>query len=160
MIRYSIGNLFNADAHVLVNPVNCVGVMGKGLALQFKKSFPQNFHNYKILCENNRVTPGRVDFTEENGKIIINFPTKRHWRDKSNILDISAGLDSFVDIIMKLRRQGKFIGNPKAIAMPALGCGLGGLNWATVRVLMEDKLTKIPDDIDTIIFLPKEEYNK
>jgi O-acetyl-ADP-ribose deacetylase (regulator of RNase III) len=96
MIEYKAGNILKEDAEALVNPVNCVGIMGRGLALQFKKEFPRNFTSYAAACKRNEVQPGRM-FVFETGQLtnpryIINFPTKRHWRGKSRMEDIEAGL--------------------------------------------------------------------
>src|SRR6476469_9938138 len=96
MIEYRTGDILRADAEALVNTVNCVGVMGRGIALQFKKIYPLNFKAYEAACERNEVQPGRMFVFETgqvtNPKYIINFPTKRHWRGKSRIEDIESGL--------------------------------------------------------------------
>jgi O-acetyl-ADP-ribose deacetylase (regulator of RNase III) len=140
MIEYISGNIFNCKVDALVNAVNCVGVMGRGLALQFKKKFPDNFKSYEAACKRGEVQPGRM-FVYETGELIprfiINFPTKRHWRDKSKIEDIEAGL---IDLSLVIREKGI-----SSIAIPALGCGLGGLNWSDVRLLIESVLKHLED---------------
>ena len=149
MIRFVQGNILTVDAEALVNPVNCVGVMGRGLALQFKHAFPANFAAYAAACELGEVRPGRM-FVHEIGeptgpRWIVNFPTKRHWRDASRIEDIEAGLDALVGEI-----QARGIGT---IAIPPLGSGLGRLDWRNVRPLVERSLGAIPD-AEVIVFEP------
>lgn len=125
MIESTSGNIIKDNAEALVNTVNCVGVMGKGLALQFKKTFPDNFKAYEAACRQKQVRPGRM-FVYETGdmftpKYIVNFPTKRHWRDKSRYEDIESGFQALVQEIRE--RQ------IRSIAVPPLGFGLGGLHW-------------------------------
>ena len=119
MIEPGKGNLLRSDAEALVNTVNCVGYMGKGIALQFKQAFPENFTAYERAVKANEVKPGRMLIYETgsmvNPKYIINFPTKRHWRGKSRIDDIKSGLRALVDDVKKLGIQ--------SIAVPPLGCG-------------------------------------
>jgi O-acetyl-ADP-ribose deacetylase (regulator of RNase III) len=129
MVERTQGDLLMADAEALVNTVNCVGVMGKGLAWQFKKAFPENFKAYEAACRREEVRPGRM-FVFETGQMfntryIINFPTKRHWREKSHYDDIASGLQTLVREV----RQRKI----HSIAIPPLGSGLGGLQWDRVR---------------------------
>ena len=107
MIEYKTGDIFAENAEALVNSVNCVGVMGRGIALQFKKRFPDNFDAYAKACNRNEVVPGRM-FVHETGRLtnpryIINFPTKRHWRGKSRIGDIEAGLECLVEVIPRTK---------------------------------------------------------
>lgn len=141
MIEYKKGNLLESEAEALVNAVNCVGVMGKGIALQFKKAFPDNFKAYKQACETNVVVPGKMFVVQtgsiDNPQYIINFPTKGHWRGKSKIEDIRSGLIDFVEII---RTYGI-----KSVAIPPLGCGNGGLDWRQVQPLIEASAWKVPD---------------
>ena len=103
MIEFKTGDILETDAEALVNTVNCVGIMGRGVALQFKTAFPENFKAYQVACAQEKVQPGRVFVFEtgyvSNPKFIINFPTKRHWRGKSRIEDIEAGLVSLVSVI-------------------------------------------------------------
>lgn len=141
MIERRQDNILQADAEAIVNTVNSVGVMGRGLALQFKKAYPDNFKAYQLACKNDEIHPGKV-FTFKrsafcNPKFIINFPTKRHWKEKSKIEYISQGLDSLIQEIKSL--------NITSIAIPPLGCGLGGLNWNEVRPLIEQAFATLPD---------------
>ncbi len=133
MLTITSGNLLQADAEALVNTVNCVGHMGKGIALQFKKAFPENCKAYERACRAGEVQPGRMFVfptgSHVNPKFIINFPTKRHWRENSRLEDIDAGLDALVN---EVRRLGI-----ASIAVPPLGCGLGGLDWRDVRPRIE-----------------------
>ena len=136
MIEFKKGNLFQDNAQALVNPVNCVGVMGKGLALQFKEKFPDNFTEYNRACRQSRVQPGRMfvfnTYRLQAHRYIINFPTKRHWREPSRILDIETGT---ADLAREIRERK--IGS---IAIPALGSGLGGLEWEQVKPILESGL--------------------
>lgn len=149
MIEYRTGDILRADAEALVNTVNCVGVMGRGIALQFKKAFPENFNTYKAACKRNEVQPGQMFIVEtgfmDNPKYIINFPTKRHWKGKSKIEDIAAGLEALVQDIRKLGIQ--------SIAIPPLGSGLGGLNWPNVRQMIEEALCNL-GNVNVIVFEP------
>jgi O-acetyl-ADP-ribose deacetylase (regulator of RNase III) len=136
MIEYKTGDILTDDAEALVNTVNCVGIMGRGIALQFKNAFPKNFGAYEKACERHEIVPGKMFVFENdsltNPRFIINFPTKRHWRGKSRIEDIEAGLAALVEEI-KSRRI-------RSIAIPPLGAGLGGLNWKEVRPRIEKAL--------------------
>ncbi|MBL4659285.1 MAG: macro domain-containing protein [Alcanivoracaceae bacterium] len=149
MIEYKRGNLLVEDAQAIVNTVNCVGVMGRGIALQFKKAYPDNFKAYALACKNNEVVAGKMFtfFTGQlaNPKYIINFPTKRHWRGKSRIEDIESGLASLIDIIKK--------NEIKSIAIPPLGSGLGGLDWMVVKQLIEKYFQSV-NDVRVIVFEP------
>ncbi len=137
------GNLLDADVDALVNTVNTVGVMGKGIALQFKKAFPANFKAYEQACKRKEVVLGKM-FVFDNGQLarpcwIVNFPTKGHWRSRSRISDLEAGLDDLRAVIAELKIT--------SIALPPLGCGNGGLNWADVRPLIEDKLQGLGTEV-------------
>lgn len=149
MIETIRGNLVKADTEALVNTVNCVGYMGKGIALQFKKAFPDNFSAYERACRAGEVRPGKMFVfstgTLVNPKYIINFPTKRDWRAKSRIGDIQSGLNSLVKEIRKL--------GVSSIALPPLGCGLGGLNWNEVRPLIKRAFAALPD-VNVMLFEP------
>lgn len=141
MIERKKGDILLADAEALVNTVNCVGVMGRGIALQFRKAFPTNYDVYKALCDRKKLHPGMV-LTHElhqlhNPQLIINFPTKNHWKGKSQIKDIASGLEALVKEV-QLR-------NIRSIAIPPLGCGLGGLDWAEVRPMIEHAFAVLPD---------------
>ncbi len=129
MIKETSGNLLNAEAEALVNTVNCVGVMGKGIALQFRQAYPEMFREYAKACKAGKVRPGKMWVYEtgslHNPKFIINFPTKRHWKGKARIEDIEAGLHALVADLKRLKI--------KSVAVPPLGCGNGGLDWNDVR---------------------------
>lgn len=150
-IEAGSGDLLKADAQALVNPVNCEGVMGKGLALAFKQTFPANFKAYKRACNTGVVVPGRMFVVElhadcqANPRWIVNFPTKRSWRNKSRIEDIASGLDSLV-VDIETR-------DITSIAIPALGCGLGGLDWNDVRPLIERAMEPLRD-VRVLVFAP------
>ena len=150
MIEYKTGNLLVEDAEAIINTVNCVGVMGRGIALQFKKSYPDNFKAYAKACRQKEVVPGKMFVFEmlgtTNPRYIINFPTKRHWRGKSRMEDIESGLDDLYQVIKDK--------NIQSIAVPPLGSGLGGLDWANVRDRIEDKLKQL-SDTRIIVFEPK-----
>lgn len=141
MIEITEGNLLKEGAEALVNTVNCVGVMGKGIALQFKMAFPKNFNEYKKVCDSGELFPGRLHIYETgslvNPKYIINFPTKRHWKGKSDIDIITLGLKTLKKEIKRL--------NIKSIAIPPLGCGSGGLKWDEIRTLIENLLCDLKD---------------
>jgi len=149
MIEYKTGNILEADAEALVNSVNCVGVMGRGIALQFKKAFPANFKAYKAACMRNEVLPGRMFVFETreliNPRYIINFPTKRHWRGASRFEDIQAGLAALVSEI-----EDRGI---RSVAIPPLGSGLGGLDWSDVKEAIERELADLPD-VRVLVFQP------
>jgi O-acetyl-ADP-ribose deacetylase (regulator of RNase III) len=148
MIEYKTGDIISEDAEALVNTVNCVGVMGRGLAFQFKKAFPENFKSYAAACKRNEVQPGRM-FVFKTGQMypqyIINFPTKRHWRGKSRMEDIDAGLTALAEEI----RAHKI----RSIALPPLGSGLGGLPWPVVRPRIESVLRGF-NDLKVVLFEP------
>jgi O-acetyl-ADP-ribose deacetylase (regulator of RNase III) len=150
MIALTRGNILTADAEALVNTVNCVGVMGKGIALQFKKAFPENFKSYETACRHEKVKVGRM-FIFETGKMfnprfIVNFPTKRHWKGLSRYEDIKAGLE---DLVKEVRHR-----NIRSIAIPPLGCGLGGLDWGRVRAMIEQTFSSLPE-VTVKLFEPK-----
>jgi O-acetyl-ADP-ribose deacetylase (regulator of RNase III) len=150
MIESTQGNLLEADAEALVNTVNCVGVMGKGIALQFKQAFPENFAVYEKVCKAGRMQVGKVLIYETgnliNPKYIINFPTKRHWKGNSRIEDVETGLD---DLIGQIRRL-----NIRSIAIPPLGAGLGGLPWPDVRLRIQTSFAELPD-VRVLLFEPQ-----
>ena len=135
MLTFVTGDIFDQPADVLVNPVNCVGVMGRGLALQFKRRYPAVFRAYRQACRDGELCPGRVLLLptgSDRPRAIAHFSTKRHWRDPSRIEDIDAGLCHLATTIRRLRVP--------SIAVPPLGCGLGGLDWHTVRPLIAARL--------------------
>jgi len=149
MLKLIQGDILKADAEALVNTVNCVGVMGRGIALQFRKAFPENFKLYKSVCDAEQLNPGQVLVCDlnrfENPRYIINFPTKKHWKGKSRIGDIESGLKALVDEIKKRSIQ--------SIAIPPLGCGLGGLSWGQVRPLIE-KAFEVLHDVKVLLYEP------
>ena len=149
MIEYRHGNIFDEDVEALVNSVNCVGVMGRGIALQFKKNYPANFKAYEAACKREEVQPGRM-FVFETGSIgnpryIINFPTKNHWRERSRLEYIETGLDAL--------RQEIEEREIRSIAIPPLGTDLGKLDWEDVRPRIEAALTEFPN-LSATIFSP------
>ena len=150
MIELKAGDILKADAEALVNTVNCVGVMGRGIALQFRKAFPEKFRAYKAVCDRHDLQPG-VMFVFDLGRMIepryvINFPTKRHWKGKSRLEDIESGLESLVAVVRE-----RCI---RSIAIPPLGCGLGGLVWEEVRSRIEDAFRHLPG-VRVLLYEPK-----
>ena len=149
MIEFKSGNIFKEDVEAVVNTVNCVGVMGRGIALQFKKNFPDNFKAYEKACLDKQVKLGQM-FVHETGKMmgpkfIINFPTKNHWRAKSRIEDIEEGLED-LQLVIQTHQI-------KSLAMPPLGCGLGGLDWKLVRAAICN-IFRDSEDLSLIVFEP------
>lgn len=149
MLNLKRGNLLEEKTEALVNTVNCVGVMGKGIALQFKQAFPENFKQYQKACKKEEVQPGQMLTVDMgsllNPRYIINFPTKRHWRNKSRIEDIQSGLAALVQEV-----QSRGI---NSIAVPPLGCGNGGLTWAEVKPLITQAFEALPD-VTVVLFEP------
>jgi O-acetyl-ADP-ribose deacetylase (regulator of RNase III) len=149
MIEYRTGDILQADTEALVNTVNCVGIMGRGVALQFKNAYPENFKAYEAACAREEVQPGRMFVFQTgyltNPKYIINFPTKRHWRGKSRMEDIEAGLKALAEEIRTRRIR--------SIAVPPLGSGLGGLDWRDVRPRIEAALRDL-DETRVTVFKP------
>ena len=140
MIKFTKGDVLRDESEVLVNTVNCVGIMGRGIALQFRNAFPDNFKAYAKACQREEVQPGKL-FVFETGRLnpryIVNFPTKRHWRGKSRLEDIEAGLRALAQFIEERRIR--------SIAIPPLGSGLGGLRWEDVRKRIKKALVDVPD---------------
>lgn len=136
MIKYVKGDLFKSPAKILVNTVNTVGVMGKGVALEFKKRYPEMFYRYKKLCEEKQLDIGKLFLWRKEKKWVLLFPTKKHWRNPSKIEYIESGLKKLVENWDKLGAD--------SIAFPRLGCGNGGLDWNDVRPLMEKYLKNVP----------------
>lgn len=150
MIEFTTGDLLKSQAEAIVNAVNCVGVMGRGIALQFKNAYPENFKAYAAACKRNEVQPGKM-FLFETGvlvgpRYIINFPTKRHWRGQSRMEDIEAGLTALVEVI-----RARSI---TSVAVPPLGAGLGGLDWADVRPLIEKAMLPL-SQVKVLIYEPQ-----
>lgn len=145
MLEFTQGDMFEAPADIRVNTVNCVGVMGAGVALAFKQRYPDMFKDYQSACKDGQVRPGRMYVWKSlEGDWIINFPTKRDWRDPSRYEDIEAGLDD-------LRAYLEGVG-PVTVALPALGCGNGGLDWDRVSTMIRDKLDGL--DAHILVFAP------
>jgi O-acetyl-ADP-ribose deacetylase (regulator of RNase III) len=140
VIRYTQGNLLDAPVEALVNAVNTVGVMGRGIALMFREAFPENFKAYETACKRGEVVVGKMFMTENHAptgpRYIINFPTKKHWVHPSRLEWIEEGLQ---DLVRVVRAEGI-----RSVAMPALGCGLGGLSWSAVRAAIEHALGALP----------------
>ena len=147
-IVYHQGNIFDYDLQALINPVNCIGVSGRGLAAKFKHEYPDIYRKYAKACKLGYINLGMVyPATAENGKIVIVFPTKYHYNDYSKLEDISAGLDSLVRVI---KRKGI-----RSIGIPAVGCGLGYLNYDDVKFLIKQKLTPlVKQGIKVVAFEP------
>jgi O-acetyl-ADP-ribose deacetylase (regulator of RNase III) len=150
-VEIANGDLLEQRVDAIVNTVNTVGVMGKGIALQFKRKWPANFKAYEAACKRGEVVPCKM-FVFDNGqlaepKFIINFPTKRHWRQPSKLADIECGLEDLVKQIKTLRIR--------SIALPPLGCGNGGLEWSQVRPLIEKAFASVPD-VEARLFEPSD----
>ena len=135
---FTKGDIFKSKCQALINPVNTVGVMGAGLAKQFKVRYPKMFKEYKERCQRKEVVTGKMDI-HTGETILINFPTKKDWRHKSNIEWIKNGLDDLNQYLMENE-------NISSIAIPKIGCGYGGLNWELqVKPLILEKLSEIPE---------------
>ena len=148
MIRFVQGNIFDSACEALVNPVNCVGVMGKGLALQFKRRFPANFTSYTAACRRRDLAPGRLHVFDTGAgapRLIVNFPTKLHWRDPSRLDHVTQGLHALTGAIAA--------NTIRSIAIPPLGCGLGGLSWPDVRQLILHHLSPL-NHVDIVVHGP------
>jgi O-acetyl-ADP-ribose deacetylase (regulator of RNase III) len=153
MMKFTQGNLLETPVEALVNTVNTVGVMGKGIALMFKEAFPANFHAYEDACKRHEVKIGRM-FVTETGALsgprwIINFPTKKHWRQPSKLEWITEGLDDLKTVIQQ--------NHIHSVALPPLGCGNGGLNWSQVRQQVEHVLGDL-ESVDVVIYEPTKKY--
>lgn len=152
MIQHARGDILAADVEALVNAVNTVGVMGKGLALQFKRAYPDMFDSYREAARRGELSPGRMHVwptrTDGNPRYIINFPTKRHWRSASRLTDIETGLASLVETVVGL--------GVSSLAIPPLGCGHGGLDWGRVRPLIEEALAALPG-VTAVLYLPADD---
>jgi len=139
-IKYKTGDIFMSEMEAVVNTVNCEGVAGRGVAFEFRRRYPENHKAYVAACQSNKLRPGTLFITEPSisgqFRYIINFPTKDTWRRESKMEYVSSGLDALAKAI-----PAKGI---RSIAIPALGCGLGGLNWNVVKSLIVDKLKDIP----------------
>lgn len=143
MIHYVSGNIFDSPTQTLVNPVNTVGVMGKGLALEFRRRYPNMFDEYKKQCRDGWLYVGDLMLWRAKDHFVLNFPTKKHWKEPSSLIYIEAGLLSFAN---KYESYGI-----SSIAFPKLGCGNGGLDWKAVKPVMERYLQELP--IDAYIYV-------
>ena len=155
MIKYITGNILESSADALINTVNTVGVMGKGIALQFKKAYHNNYKAYVQACKKNEIEIGKLLIVKDSNlssgeKYIINFPTKKDWRKPSEYEFIEAGLEDLIRIIKDY--------NIKSIAIPPLGAGNGGLEWEKVKKIIENKLSNI--EIDIFVFEPTQQIKE
>jgi O-acetyl-ADP-ribose deacetylase (regulator of RNase III) len=154
MLKFTTGNLLDADVDALVNTVNEVGVMGKGMALQFREAFPESAREYMARAKAGGVTVGKVLVTESGrssgARLIVHFPTKKHWRHPSRLGWIEAGL---LDLKTAIREH-----SIRSVAIPPLGCGNGGLDWASVRRLIEQTMSDL-DGVDVLVFEPTTLYH-
>jgi O-acetyl-ADP-ribose deacetylase (regulator of RNase III) len=150
VIEFTKGDLHEAHVDALVNAVNTEGVMGKGIALQFRKKFPDMFEAYRRACKTGQVQPGRMHVFERKDtlppRFIINFPTKRHWRNPSRLEDIEAGLRALAEEVQRR--------NILSIAVPPLGCGNGGLDWQNVLPCIKAALGPLPN-VRVLVFSPE-----
>ena len=149
MIKYIEGNILDSEAQALVNTVNTIGIMGKGIALQFKKAFINNFKAYEEACRNKDIRIGKMFVTRDRNlnsgeKIIINFPTKTDWNKPSEYKYIEEGLNDLIAVI----RDHEI----KSLAIPPLGSGNGGLEWERVKIIIDEKLRSL--DIDIFVYEP------
>jgi len=154
MIKFINGNLFEVPADILVNAVNCVGVMGGGIALEFKNRYPEMYEDYKIACSENRIRPGKIHiWTGHYPQTIVNFPTKGHYRHPSFEHFITDGLKELRYYLISVETR---IGDSQLnrINIPALGCGLGGLKWSFVAGQIVDILGVLESEIS--VFNPQE----
>jgi O-acetyl-ADP-ribose deacetylase (regulator of RNase III) len=150
MIEFTKGDMFDSPADVRVNTVNCVGVMGAGVALAFKNRYPDMFKDYQNACRDRRLRPGKLHVWKNLlGEWVINFPTKRDWRDPSLYEDILSGLDALREYLLD---HGHI-----TVALPALGCRHGGLDWAKVAPMIKDKLADLEARI--LVFEPADSIN-
>lgn len=151
MIDLKHGNILKSEAEALVNTVNCDGFMGKGIALQFKKAYPKNYDYYFLTCQRKEMQPGKVLVFETgeafNPKYIVNFPTKQNWKGKSKLEYIKTGL---IDLVEQVKSHGI-----TSIAIPPLGCGLGGLNWKDVKPMIESAFQDMTN-IQVLIYPPEQ----
>ncbi|MEZ4850826.1 MAG: macro domain-containing protein, partial [Bacteroidia bacterium] len=154
MIRYTTGDIFDAKTEAIINTVNTVGVMGKGIALQFKKRFPANFEQYRQACDAKNFHIGDLLITENNSlffKYIINFPTKKHWRNPSQYSFIEAGLKALLEKVQELQIQ--------SVAIPPLGAGNGKLEWEKVKSLIHTYLSQAPE-VEWVIYEPQARFEQ
>ena len=155
MITLTNGNMFDNPADIRINTVNCVGVMGAGVALEFKNKYPEMFKDYKKACTANKIRPGKPhvwsnnNFCDDENVVIVNFPTKDHWRKPSEYQYIEDGLNWLHNF---LKKEGNV-----TITIPALGCGHGGLDWAIVKNMIKEKLVDLKANI--LVFEPADSHS-
>lgn len=152
MLTLTTGNILNSKAEALVNTVNCEGFMGKGLAYQFKKQYPKTNDSYVYACKSKELTPNKLHSYIESGKLIVNFPTKNKWREKSKIEYIHGGMESLVNLIKN--------NNIKSIAIPPLGSGNGGLHWEEVKQIVLEYIDPLVNNVDIYIYEPASKHSK
>lgn len=153
MIEEHTGNLLEAPVEALTNAVNTVGIAGKGIASQFKERYPENFEAYQAACKTGEVEVGRMFITEvpQGGTVdigpryVINFPTKKHWRGAAQLSYVEKGLYDLVEQIEQYKIA--------SVAIPALGCGHGGLEWVVVRPMMAEAFRRLPN-VKVLLFVP------
>lgn len=150
MIHFVTGDLLQSEAQALINTVNCEGYMGKGIAYQFKLKYPEMNAEYVKKCKAHKLSPGQLDCFVTGNKIIINFPTKNKWREKSKMEYISSGLDALLQVIDDY--------NITSIAIPPLGSGNGGLIWSEVKNIILRKFESLSDKIEIYIYEPSQHY--
>lgn len=152
MFKYVTGDILESDADCLVNTVNCEGYMGKGIAYQFKLRFPENDKDYVKACKNGSLKIGTIHYFREKNKVIINFPTKNKWREKSKIEYIEKGLAELTELLINF--------DVKSIAIPPLGCGNGGLSWFEVKPIIIKHLNPFVNSLDIVIYEPSKTFFK
>ncbi|MEM0333704.1 MAG: macro domain-containing protein [Candidatus Aenigmatarchaeota archaeon] len=145
MLSIANGSIFDSSAECLVNPVNCFGVSGRGLALEFKKNFPDNYRAYRKACLKNELKIGHVFIFKTSSKTIANFPTKYHWRQNSNLIILKKGLISLRNKVIEHQIH--------SIAIPAVGCGLGQLNWNDVFPMIIEFAESVPN-LEIFVYPP------
>ncbi|WP_435826369.1 macro domain-containing protein [Nocardia asteroides] len=145
-VREVCGDLLRAEVDALVNPVNTVGVMGKGLALAFRRAYPEMFREYAAACQRGEVVVGSMFVWRDGPRFVVNFPTKRHWRSRSTVADIEAGLSGLVSTVREL--------GIRSIAVPALGCGYGGLEWPAVEPLIRSAFEPLSATVGVYLYPP------
>ena len=147
MLKFVSGNMFDSNADVLINTINCVGIMGKGIALAFKNKYPDMFATYRQLCRYDKISPGSIwPYYTDDFKIIVNFPTKDHWINPSEYSYIENGLKKLRTYLLQCHRG-------SIVAIPALGCGNGGLDWNRVKQMIEEQLSDL-DHLSIQVFVP------
>lgn len=150
MINFVTGNLLESETYALVNTVNCEGYMGKGLAYQFKQRYPNMNAEYVKKCKAHQLQPGMLHSYLEDSKLIVNFPTKNKWREKSRMEYITSGLDALIALIKEKQIT--------SVAIPPLGSGNGGLNWSDVKQVIIQKLSCLGDEVDIYVYEPSQNY--